>query len=76
VNLWWTFFLATGLLGNLVGRASWNAVTAEQTLWATLATLFADAFDIAAVLVALALVRNVTELQRPLLGYAPSGPGV
>lgn len=74
VNLWWGLFLATSFLGNVVGRASWRATTAQETLWATWATVFADAFDLAAVLVALALVRSVTELQRPLLGHAPLGP--
>ena len=74
VNLWWGLFLATGFLGNAVGRADWRAATAQEALWATWATVFADAFDIAAVLAALALVRSVTELQRPLLGHAPPGP--
>lgn len=76
VNLWWAFFLATSFFGNAVGRASWRATTTQEMLWATWATLFADAFDIAAVLVTLALVRNVTALQRPLLGHAPAGPAV
>lgn len=74
VNLWWGFFLATSFMGNAVGRATWRATTAQETLWATWASLVADSFDIAAVLVALALVRAVTELQRPLLGHAPVGP--
>jgi hypothetical protein len=74
VNLWWGLFLATSFLGNAVGRAAWRATTAQETLLTTWATLFADAFDITAVLVALALVRSVTELQRPLLGHAPTGP--
>jgi hypothetical protein len=74
VNLWWGLFLTTGFLGNAVGRFAWHATTAQETLLATWATVFADAFDIAAVLVASALVRSVTELQRPLLGHAPAGP--
>ena len=73
VNLWWGLFLATSLLGNAMARASLRASTAQETLWAIWATAFADAFDIVAVLVAVALVRGVTELQRPLLGHAPVG---
>lgn len=74
VNLWWGLFLATSFLENVLARVTWQATTAQETLWATWATLFADAFDIAAVVVALLLVRSVTELQRPLLGHAPLGP--
>jgi len=74
VNLWWGLFVATGILGNAVGRVALRATTAQETLLATWAVVFSDAFDIAAVLVALALVRSVTELQRPLLGHAPIGP--
>ena len=48
VNLWWGLFLVTNLIANAVGRVSWSATTAEETLWATWATVFSDAFDIAA----------------------------
>ena len=74
VNLWWGLFLATSFLGNAVGRATWRATSVQEILGATWATLFADLFDIAAVVAALALVRSVTELQRPILGDAPTGP--
>ena len=66
VNLWWGMFLVTSCLGNSVSQASWWATTAHQTLLATRATLFADAFGIAAMLAAVTLVRNVTALQRPV----------
>ena len=74
VNVWWGFFLTTSFLGNAVGRIAFRATTAQETLHATWVTLFADALDIAAVAAALVVVRSVTELQRPLLGHAPSGP--
>jgi hypothetical protein len=74
VNLWWGFFVATSILGNWAARADWRAVTAQETLWATWGTAFAYGFDIAAVFAALALVRSVTELQRPLLAHLHSAP--
>ena len=75
VNLWWGLFLATGFLGNFVGRIYWRATTAQETLHATWLTVFADAFGLSAVMVAIVLVRSVTALQRPFLGDAPVGPG-
>jgi hypothetical protein len=74
VNLWWGFFVLTSLIGNAVGRASLKATTAQETLWAAWSTIFANAFDMVAALVALALVRSVTQLQRPLIGDSRSEP--
>lgn len=71
VTLWWTLFLTTSFLGNGVARAAWRADTAQETLWATSATIFADAFDILAVVAAVALVRSITGIQSPLLDRAP-----
>lgn len=76
VNLWWGLFLATSFIGNVIGRAFWDATTAQDTLRAAWATSFADAFDIGAAVVAVFLVRSVTQLQRPLLDHAPAGPSV
>jgi hypothetical protein len=67
VNLWWGWFLSTCILGNVVGRIAWRAVTAQDTLIATWLTLASDAVDIIAVIVAIALVSCITDLQRPLL---------
>jgi hypothetical protein len=74
VNLWWGFFVATTVLGNAAGRADWRATTAQESLWATWGLIFANAFDIAAVLAAMALVRSVSELQRPFMSHVQSGP--
>ncbi|MEM7412187.1 MAG: DUF4328 domain-containing protein [Myxococcota bacterium] len=74
VNLWWGFFLGTSLLGNAVARAGVRASSAQETVYATWATVAVDAVDLAAALVAVSLVRSVTELQSPLLGHAPRGP--
>jgi hypothetical protein len=67
VNLWWGLLLATGFAGNVVGRAAWKASTVEETLHTTWLTVGTDALDVVAALVAISLVRAVTELQRPLL---------
>lgn len=73
VNLWWGMFLATSTLGNLVTLAAVRATTIEDKVLATQATLFADLVGIAAVAATLAVVRNVSALQRPLLDR-PSPP--
>jgi hypothetical protein len=67
VNLWWGAFIVTSVVGNLAGRLSWRATTAQQTLDATLLYLVADVVDASAAAIAIAVVRGVTELQRPLL---------
>ena len=67
VNLWWGFFLTTSSFGNMVTMAAWRVTTAHDQLQLTRGILFTDAFGIAAALIAVALVRNVTALQRPIL---------
>ncbi|MFI5216384.1 MAG: DUF4328 domain-containing protein [Candidatus Limnocylindria bacterium] len=74
VNLWWGFFVATSILGNWASRAELRAVTAQETLWATWGSAFANGFDIAAVFAALALIHGATELQRPLLRHVVAAP--
>ncbi len=73
VNLWWGLFLLTSLIGNAVSRLSWRAATAQDTLTATWVTVFADVFNIGAAFAALAVIRAVTELQRPLLDRGLGG---
>jgi len=67
VNLWWGAFIVTSVVGNLVGRLSWRATTAQQTLAVTSLYLIADSVHASAAVIAIAVVRGVTELQRPLL---------
>jgi hypothetical protein len=59
--------IVTSVVGNLVGRLSWRATTAQQTLAVTSLYLIADSVHASAAVIAIAVVRGVTELQRPLL---------
>jgi len=71
VNLWWGFFLATMLFGNLAGRLSWNATAAADVLNTTWFLMVSDVLDIAAAFVAVKLVNEMTRAQGPLLEHAP-----
>jgi hypothetical protein len=74
IGLWWGFFITTNIISNVVGRLSWGATTAQEELHATWGLLLSDSFDLMAAAVAIVLVRNVTQLQRPFLGDARLGP--
>jgi len=74
VNIWWGAFIVTCVLGSFAGRLSSRATTAGETVDAIMLYIFADAFDLCAAVVAIALVRNVTRLQRALLAErSPDG---
>ena len=63
VGLWWALFLATSFLGRASGRLMPSADELGEWLTAGQVTLAADLMDIPAALVALLLVRRLTDLQ-------------
>lgn len=73
VNLWWGLFLTAWISGNIASRVAWNAVTAQETLAATAILIAVNVADIAAAVVAIQVVRDVTGLQRSLLNSDVSG---
>lgn len=75
VDAWWMTFLAASILGNVAGRMALNAEERLAQILATRVGLAADVVDLAAALVAIALVRNVSRLLAPLLrGAARTSP--
>jgi len=73
VNLWWGLLLSATILSNIAGRIATKATTAQQLIPATMFYLIADCVDVAAAIVAIVLVRSVTQLQYPLLAGADAG---
>ena len=63
VGWWWALFLITSVLGNAAGRLMVRAETLEAFLVAGRVMLASDLMEIPAALVALLLVRRVTDLQ-------------
>ena len=76
VGTWWSWFLATSILGNLAGRVYFRAVTAEEVLHAQGLYLVSNVVDVAAAWIAIRLVRALSDLQTPLLDDRPAGPAI
>jgi hypothetical protein len=74
VRVWWAFYLAMGILGNLSARATWRAEEPPELIVATWLGIAVDVISVPAALLAAHLVRVVSAgLQRsasevPLVG--------
>lgn len=74
VNTWWTFWI----LSLLAGRAAWSSYRKAESSWdlhgAAQQVMFADALDLVAAALAVALVLRLTRMQneKALQGSAPA----
>ncbi|MEU5045065.1 DUF4328 domain-containing protein [Streptomyces griseorubiginosus] len=74
VNVWWTLWLLTNVVGRFLANMAEGADTSQEIHDTTRQMLFADALDLAAALVAAAMVLRLTRMQDEKARRGPTVP--
>ena len=74
VNVWWTLWLLTNVIGRFLASMVGEADTSQEIHDAMLQMLFADAVDLVAALAAAAVVLRLTRMQDEKARLGPTVP--
>lgn len=74
VNVWWTLWLLTNVIGRLLASIAEDAGTIHEIHDAMVQMLFADGFDLVAALVAAVMVLRLTRMQDEKARRGPVAP--
>lgn len=73
LGFWWALWLGNGLFGNIVMRMTASAETIEEYINAGWATLFSNILGVSVAIIAIVMVRTISQRQDALLaGEAPT----
>ncbi|MCZ4123393.1 DUF4328 domain-containing protein [Streptomyces sp. H39-S7] len=74
LNVWWTLWVSSSVLGQVLARAFDDSGTAESIRTADTAFMFSDVVSIAAAVAAILVVRKLSDRQRAKVYYAQPVP--
>ena len=64
IGLWWAFYLAQGVIGQILFKLVFKDETIEDFITASQITIFSDLFDIIAALVTIFMIMKISDKEK------------